>query len=93
MELFSQYKHYFAPALISVLTVSLLKMGIFVTHGDLEQSLRALETLIRSEYATRQDIDDIKSLLNRLDDQISRMDERLNRTNNGIYQQNHHSQP
>ncbi|HEY9685473.1 MAG TPA: hypothetical protein V6C52_00710 [Coleofasciculaceae cyanobacterium] len=66
------------PAVISVVTVGLLKIGIFVTHGDLEQSLRAMETSIRSEYATKQDIEDIKALLNRLDVQISRMDDRLN---------------
>jgi hypothetical protein len=78
MELFSQYKHYVAPALISVLTVSLLKMGIFVTHADLEQSLRAMETEVRAEYATKQDIADIKALLNRLDLQMSRLDDRLN---------------
>jgi hypothetical protein len=80
MELFSQYKHYVAPALISVVTVSLLKMGIFVTHADLEQSLRAMETSVRSEYATKQDIADIKALLNRLDFQLSRLDDRLNAT-------------
>jgi hypothetical protein len=78
MEFFSQAKQYFMPALISVVTVGLLKIGIFVTHGDLEQSLRAMETSIRSEYATKQDIEDIKALLNRLDLQISRMDDRLN---------------
>jgi hypothetical protein len=78
MEFFSQAKQYFMPALISVVTVGLLKIGIFVTHGDLEQSLRAMETSIRSEYATKQDIEDIKALLNRLDVQISRMDDRLN---------------
>lgn len=71
MDLFSQYKQYVTPALISVLTISLLKMGIFVTHGDLEQSLRTLENTIRSEYATRQDIEDIKALLNRLDDRLN----------------------
>jgi ribosome-associated translation inhibitor RaiA len=59
-------------------TVGLLKIGIFVTHGDLEQSLRAMETSIRAEYATKQDIEAIKALLNRLDIQISRMDDRLN---------------
>lgn len=78
MEFFSQAKQYFMPAVISVVTVGLLKIGIFVTHGDLEQSLRAMETSIRSEYATKQDIEDIKALLNRLDVQISRMDDRLN---------------
>lgn len=80
MELFSQYKQYVTPALISVLTLSLLKMGIFVTHGDLEQSLRSLENNLRSEYATRQDIDDIKALLNRLDAQLSRLDDRLEKS-------------
>jgi hypothetical protein len=78
MEFFSHAKQYFMPAVISVVTVGLLKIGIFVTHGDLEQSLRAMETSIRSEYATKQDIEDIKALLNRLDVQISRMDDRLN---------------
>jgi hypothetical protein len=78
MELFSQYKQYVAPALISVLTISLMKMGIFVTHADMEQSLRVMESAIRSEYATKQDIEDIKALLNRLDLQLSRLDDRLN---------------
>ncbi|MCE3236988.1 MAG: hypothetical protein K0Q50_3180 [Vampirovibrio sp.] len=80
MELLSQAKHYVTPAVISILTVSLLKMGIFVTHGDLEQSLRNLEKNLRSEYATRQDIEDIKSLLNRLDEQLSRLDDRLEKS-------------
>lgn len=80
MELLSQAKHYVTPAVISILTVSLLKMGIFVTHGDLEQSLRSLEKNLRSEYATRQDIEDIKSLLNRLDGQLSRLDDRLEKS-------------
>lgn len=80
MELLSQAKHYVTPAVISILTVSLLKMGIFVTHGDLEQSLRSLEKNLRSEYATRQDIEDIKSLLNRLDEQLSRLDDRLEKS-------------
>jgi hypothetical protein len=53
-------------------------MGIFVTHADLEQSLRSLETEVRAEYATKQDIADIKALLNRLDLQLSRLDDRLN---------------
>ena len=80
MELLSQAKHYVTPAVISILTVSLLKMGIFVTHGDVEQSLRSLEKNLRSEYATRQDIEDIKSLLNRLDGQLSRLDDRLEKS-------------
>lgn len=80
MEFLSHYKQYVAPALISVLTISLLKIGIFVTHADMEQSLRLLESAIRSEYATKQDIEDIKALLNRLDLQLSRMDDRLNAT-------------
>ena len=80
MELLSQAKHYVTPAVISIITVSLLKMGIFVTHGDLEQSLRSLEKNLRSEYATRQDIEDIKSLLNRMDEQLSRLDDRLEKS-------------
>lgn len=78
MELLSQTRHYLLPALVSVVTVGLLKIGIFVTHGDLEQSLRLLENSIRAEYATKQDIADIKTLLNRLDLQLSRLDDRLN---------------
>ena len=73
MEFFSQLKHYCLPTLISIVAVGILKIGIFVTRGDMEQSLRSLENSIRSEYATKQDIDDIKSLLNRLDIQLSRL--------------------
>lgn len=78
MELLTQAKQYITPALISVVTLSLLKMGIFITHGDLEQSLRMLENNIRSEYATKQDINDIKLLLNHMDTQLSKLDDRLN---------------
>lgn len=81
MELFSQYKNYLLPAVISIVTVGIMKIGIFVTHGDLEQSLRMLENSIRAEYATKQDIEDIKFLLHRLDAQLSRMDDRLNTMN------------
>lgn len=77
MDWLTQCKHYVAPVMLSVLTVSMLKMGIFVTHADLEQSLRALEGSIRTEYATRRDIEEIKSLLNRLDSQLTRLEDRL----------------
>jgi hypothetical protein len=79
MDIIAQCKHYLMPAAVSVVAIGLLKIGLFVTHGDLEQSLRRLESGIRAEYATKQDIQDIKSLLHRLDLQLSRMDERLDR--------------
>lgn len=78
MEAFSQIRQYLLPALISLVTVSLLKMGIFVTPVELEQSLRHLENSIRAEYATRQDVEDIKTLLNRLDLHLNKIDDRLN---------------
>lgn len=61
------------PALISLVTVSLLKMGIFVTPVELQQALRQLENSIRSEYATRQDVEDIKTLLNKIDDRLNNL--------------------
>lgn len=79
MEFLSQCKQYLLPAVVSVVAVGLLKMGLFVTPGDLEQSLRRMETSMRADYATRRDIDDLKLLLNRLDQQISRIDDRLDR--------------
>ncbi|WP_303673472.1 hypothetical protein [Vampirovibrio chlorellavorus] len=78
MELFAQARQYVVPALISFMTVSLLKLGIFVTPVELEQSLRQLENAIRAEYATRQDVEDIKTLLNRLDFQLNKINDRLN---------------
>ncbi len=77
MELLSQAKQYMVPAAVSVMAISLLKIGLFVTHGDLEQSLRLLENSLRAEYATRRDIDDIKQLLGKMDSRLSRLDERL----------------
>lgn len=78
MELLTQARQYVVPALISFVTVSLLKLGIFVTPVELEQSLRQLENSIRAEYATRQDVEDIKTLLNRLDFQLNKINDRLN---------------
>ncbi len=78
MELFAQARQYVVPALISFVTVSLLKLGIFVTPVELEQSLRQLENSIRAEYATRQDVEDIKLLLNKLDLQLNKINDRLN---------------
>ncbi len=78
MELLTQARQYVVPALISFVTVSLLKLGIFVTPVELEQSLRQLENSIRAEYATRQDVEDIKTLLNRLDLQLNKINDRLN---------------
>lgn len=79
MEMFTQAKQYLMPAAISVMAVGLMKVGIFVTHGDMEQSLRTLENSIRGEYATRQDIEDIKFLLNRMNMQLDRLDDRLDK--------------
>lgn len=79
MDFFAQSKQYVMPALISVVMVGLMKIGIFVTQADLVQAFRQLENAIRIEYATKQDIQDIKTMLNRLDLQISKLDERLNR--------------
>lgn len=79
MEILSGLKQYLLPAVLSLLAVSLLKMGLFVTFGDLEYSLRKLETAIRSEYATRQDIQDIKQMLVRMEDRLEKLDERLGR--------------
>lgn len=78
MERFTQARQYLVPALISLVTVSLLKMGIFVTPVELQQALRQLENSIRAEYATRQDVEDIKTLLNRVDSQLNKIDDRLN---------------
>lgn len=78
MDFFAQSKQYVLPAFISVVMVSLMKIGIFVTQADLVQSFRQLENAIRLEYATKQDVQDIKTMLNRLDVQISKLDERLN---------------
>lgn len=78
MELIAQARQFIIPALISVVAVSILKLGIFVTPVELEQSMRQLENAIRSEYATRQDVEDIKTLLNRLDLQLNKLNDRLN---------------
>jgi hypothetical protein len=78
MEILTQYKQYWISALTSLVAVGLFKMGLFVTHGDLEQSLRMLESDIRATYATQRDIEDIKHLLNRVDVQLSRIEDRMN---------------
>lgn len=77
MERLSNVRQYLVPALISLVTVSLLKLGIFVTPVELQQALRQLENSIRAEYATRQDVEDIKTLLNRVDAQLNKIDDRL----------------
>lgn len=78
MELFSQARQYVMPACISFITVSILKLGLFVTPAELAQSLREMETATRAEYATQRDVADIKTLLNRMDVQLSKIDDRLN---------------
>lgn len=77
METISGIKQYVFPAILSVLALGLLKIGLFVTYGDLERSLRHLETTIRSEYATKQDIQDVKVMLTRLDVQLGKINDRL----------------
>lgn len=77
MESISSIKQYVFPAVLSVLAVGLLKIGLFVTYGDLERSLRQMETTIRSEYATKQDIQDVKIILTRLDEHLGKINERL----------------
>lgn len=83
MDILPQVRQYVVPALISFVTVSLLKLGIFVTPVELEQSLRRLESSIRAESATRQDVEDIKTLLSRLDFQLNKIDDRLNKQQPG----------
>jgi hypothetical protein len=90
MEKLSQIRQYAIPALVSLITVSLLKLGIFVTPVELEQSLRRLENSIRTEYATRQDVEDIKTLLNRLDFQLNKIDDRLNNQHQGNQHEGNH---
>ena len=77
MEHISALKQALLPALISVVAVGLLKIGLFVTYGDLERSLRQMESTIRSEYATRQDIDDVKRMLTRMETHLDKLDDRL----------------
>lgn len=80
-HLLSSYQSYIVPAIIAVLTVGIMKLGFFVTHADLEQSLRGLEHTLQSQYARQKDIEDIKTMLSRLDIQISRIEDRINQTN------------
>ena len=77
METFSHLKQWVLPAVLSVIAIGLMKMGLFVTYGDLERSLRLLETEMRGEYATRSDIQDIKGMLHKLDTQLGKVNDRL----------------
>ena len=77
VDIFPSLKQYLLPALISVIAIGLLKVGLFVTYGDMERSFRLLEQSIRSEYATKQDIQDIKLLLTRVDMHLVKLDDRL----------------
>lgn len=80
MEPIATVRQAVVPAMLSVLAIGMLKIGLFVTYADLEKSLRQLETNIRSEYATKQDIQDIKLMLTRLDVQLSKLNERRHPT-------------
>lgn len=63
-------------AIVGIVLYSLLKLNLFVTHADLEQSLRTLESKVRGEYATRQDIQDIKHTLDTLNNKLDRLYEK-----------------
>ncbi|MEM0952317.1 MAG: hypothetical protein AAGI66_09285 [Cyanobacteria bacterium P01_H01_bin.74] len=85
--LMNHAKTVISPVLVSVVTIGLMKLGIFVTHADLEQSLRSLEHDTQLHYATRNDVKDIKAMILQVNNHLIRMDNRLNKlVDNQSYQ-------
>jgi hypothetical protein len=77
-ELFGHLRQAAIPASLSLIALSLLNTGLFVSSTQLERALRQMEGQIRAEYATRQDIQDVKGMLQELNLKLGRLEE-LNR--------------
>lgn len=74
---FTNAKHYGMLALVGLVIYSLLKLNLFVTQAQLEQQLRLLEAQIRSEYATKQDIREIKDSIAAVNITLDKLNEKL----------------
>lgn len=59
--------------LIGAVIYTLLNLNLFVTHAQLQDELRRLEHAINSQYATRQDINDVKQSLDRLNTKLDKL--------------------
>lgn len=75
MEL-STLKQYGVMALVGMVIYSLLKLNLFVTQAQLEQQLRLLEAQTRAEYATKQDIREIKDSIDSLNAKLDKVFDR-----------------
>ena len=63
--------------LIGAVIYTLLNLNLFVTHAQLQDELRRLEHAISSQYATRQDINDVKQSLDRLNTKLDKLTDRF----------------
>lgn len=70
---FTNIKQYSFLALVGLIIFSLLKLNLFVTQAQLEQQLRLMEAQIRSEYATKQDIQEIKASIATLNSKLDKV--------------------
>lgn len=70
-------KYYGMLALVGAVIYSLLKLNLFVTQGQLEQQLRLLESQTRAEYATKQDIREIKESMILINTKLDKLNESL----------------
>ncbi len=70
-------KQYGMAALVGAVIYSLLKLNLFVTHAQLEQQLRIMESQTRMEYATKQDIAEIKATMNTLNTKLDKVYEKV----------------
>ncbi len=73
-------KQYSVMALVGILIVSLLKLNLFVTQAQLEQQLRILEAQIRTEYATKQDIQEIKDSISDINRKLDKFYDKVSPT-------------
>lgn len=63
--------------LVGAVIYTLLNLNLFVTHAQLQDELRRLEHAINSQYATRQDINDVKVSLDRLNSKLDKLNDRF----------------
>ncbi len=63
--------------LIGAVIYTLLNLNLFVTHAQLQDELRRLEHAINSQYATRQDINDVKVSLDKLNTKLDKLADRF----------------
>jgi hypothetical protein len=76
-EWLKTFRPFLLPVLVAVVAVSLMKLDLFVTYADMEREFRMLETKNTAQFATKQDIQEIKQLLASLNISFRRIEEHL----------------